>query len=235
MRIGWILLVGGLVWTQTEVLDSLTRLPELDEHFNIVVGRTFPVVTVLTDTFPLSPLLSGSARVGFSWRRGLEWKRDSKWQLVLSPLLLLEKATFRATGASVVPGVELVQQEKYFWFKYRSGALMLAGGIRFQRWKHPAASPRWWVEMGCWGAYRFGRSMKYVAEREGRVERVRIEGNPHLAPAQGGGYIRIGRQWAFVEAYYHLLPYFRPGTYGDAPARRYPAMPKWEVGIGVAI
>jgi hypothetical protein len=32
------------------------------------------------------------------------------------------------------------------------------------------------------GGYRVGRSMKYVAEREGRMEKVRIEGNPHLAP-----------------------------------------------------
>jgi hypothetical protein len=235
MRGGWMLLVGGLAWTQIEAPDSLARLFERDMNFDIVVGRTFPVVTVLTDTFPLSPLLSGSARVGLSWRWGVGGERAKKWLLVLSPLLLLEKVTFRATGASVVPGVELVQQEKYFWFKYRSGALMLAGGIRFQRWEPQALFPRWWVEMGCWGAYRFGRSMKYVAEREGRMERVRIEGNPHLAPAQGGGYIRIGRQWAFVEAYYHLLSYFRAGTYGEAPARSYPAMPKWEVGIGVAL
>lgn len=102
------LLVGGLAWTQIEAPDSLARLFERDMNFDIVVGRTFPVVMVLTDTFPLSPLLSGSARVGLSWRWGVGGERDKKWLLVLSPLLLLEKVTFRATGASVVPGVELV-------------------------------------------------------------------------------------------------------------------------------
>jgi len=112
---------------------------------------------------------------------------------------------------------------------------MLMGGIRFQKWEERALFPKWWMEAGLWGSYRVGRSIKYVAEREGRVEKVRIEGNPHLAPMRGGLYARVGRQWAFVEAYYHLLPYFRSGTYGEAPPRAYPATPKWEVGLGVAL
>jgi len=235
MRRAWLLLLGGLVGAQVEMPDSLARLFERDINFDIVVGRSFPVVTGLTDTFPVVPLLSGSTRVGISWRWGMGRKAGGRWLLTFSPLFLFEKITFRATSASVVPGVELVPEGQYFWLKYRSGAVMLMGGIRFQKWEERALFPKWWMEAGLWGSYRVGRSIKYVAEREGRVEKVRIEGNPHLAPMRGGLYARVGRQWAFVEAYYHLLPYFRSGTYGEAPPRAYPATPKWEVGLGVAL
>ncbi len=235
MRRGWIVLSGSVIWAQIEAPDSLARLFDRDVNFDIVVGRSFPVVPVQTDTFPLSPLLSGSARVGLAWRWSVDGKPARQWTLTLSTLFLFEKATFRATSASVVPGIELIPQEQYWWFKYRNGAVMLASGLRYQKWDAQALFPKWWVEAGFWGAYRIGRSMKYVAERDGRIQKVRIEGNPHLAPAQGGGYARIGRQWLFVEVYYHMLPYFRSGTYGERPVRSYPAMPRWEIGIGVAL
>ncbi len=229
------LLIGGLTWAQIEAPDSLARLFERDANFDIVIGRSFPVLTIQTDTFPLSPLLSGSARVGMAWRWGVGGKASKRWLITLSPLFLFEKATFRAASASVVPGVEVVSQVEYLWFKYRSGAMMLVAGLRFQKWDPQALFPRWWIEAGFWGAYRVGRSIKYIALQDNRVHKVRIEGNPHLAPAQGGAYTRIGRQWVFVETYYHLLPYFRPGTYGEAPGRKYPHMPRWEIGIGIAL
>jgi len=108
MRRAWLLLLGGLVGAQVEMPDSLARLFERDINFDIVVGRSFPVVTGLTDTFPVVPLLSGSSRVGISWRWGMGRKAGGRWLLTFSPLFLFEKITFRATGASVVPGVELV-------------------------------------------------------------------------------------------------------------------------------
>ncbi len=235
MRPGWIPLFASVVWAQIETPDTLARLFERDVNFDIVVGRSFPVVPVQTDTFPLSPLLSGSARVGLAWRWSVDGKAARRWILTLSSLFLFEKVTFRATSASVVPGIELVSQEEYLWLKYRSGAIMLTEGLRFQKWEPQALFPKWWGEVGVWGAYRIGRSMKYIARQDGRIQKVRIEGNPHLAPAQGGLYARVGRQWIFLEAYHHLLSYFRSGTYGEMPARAYPAMPRWEIGIGVAL
>lgn len=71
MRRSWLLLLGGMVGAQVEMPDSLARLFDRDVNFDIVVGRSFPVVTGLTDTFPVVPLLSGSARVGISWRWGV--------------------------------------------------------------------------------------------------------------------------------------------------------------------
>jgi len=231
----WLLL--GLIkgWAQVEMADSLRAVLERDVRFDILVSRSFPVLLSSTDTFPLSPLLSGSARIGLSWRWGLGKQTSRRWFLTLAPLFLFEKATFRATSASVVPGLEVVSDAKYLWFKYRSGALMLQSGFRLQPADKQSLFPRWWIEAGLWAAYRIGRSLKYIVDREGRVERARVEGNPHLASSRGGFYARVGRQWLFLEGYYHLLAYFREGTYGEAPARRYPMMPRWEVGVGIAL
>ncbi len=230
MRYG---LLVGLLWAQVPA-DSLRRLFEKDLAFDLVLERTFPVMRVLTDTFPLEPFLSGGVRVGGIWRWRFFEHKDQAMHGTTGFLWYFDKVTLRAASASVAPEVERAG-ETYRWLKYRAGGPMLSLGIRWHKKTADDLFPRAWIDVGVWAAYWVGRSTKIIAIQEGRLAKIRLEGNPHLLPQQGGAYVRLGYQWLYLEAYYRLTRYFQRGTYGTAPSRSYPYRSRWEVGIGIAI
>lgn len=228
-RLLWVVSWAGLP-AQPVFSDSLRQLFQRDFTFDIVIGRTFPVLTTLTDTFPLVPLLSGHIRLGVSWhfrlRRG--------WQVALQPGYVWGRQLLRATTASVAPYAELMPQG-YRVLKYRFGAVYLQTALRWERLYAGELFPRFWVEGGGWLQRQVGSSLKYVAVREGRTERVRWEGVSLFHPWQGGAYLAFGRQWIGATVYYHLLPVFRRGMYEGTVSHPYPSYPRWEVGFLVAL
>lgn len=217
-------LLTALLWAQTTLPDSLQALFEKDFQFDIVVARTFAVQLVSTDTFPLSPFLSGHVRVGIAWH----WYLRGKWAVSVQPGFSWYRQVFRATSASKVPQAELMP-EGYRWLKYRLGAVSLQAALRFSDRRSGQLFPRYWVEVGGWLQRRVGSSLKYVAARGEILERTRWEWSTPLSPWQGGPYLALGRQWLGLSLYYHGLPLYRAGT---AVA---PAAPRWEVGFLVAI
>ncbi|MCX7605675.1 MAG: hypothetical protein N2170_00210 [Bacteroidia bacterium] len=184
---------------------------------------------VLTDTFPLVPLLSGHVRLGVSWY----WRFRRGIGITLQPGLSWYRQVMRATNASTVPYVERVP-EGYRWLKYRLGAVSLQGGVRWQQERPGELFPRYWIEAGGWIQRRLGSSLKYVAVREGRTEKVRWEGLSLFSPWQGGVYVGVGRQWIGASVYYHLLSLVPKEIY-EPTGRLYPRPPSWEVGFLLAL
>lgn len=228
MRYLWVCV--PLVWAQPVLPDSLRELFEKDFAFDLVITRSFPVVPTLTDTYPLSPFLSGHWRVGLAWHirvyqsLGMSVQGGYAWY----------RHVLRATSASKAPYVESLP-EGYRWLKYRQGAFFLQSGLHWRREKPGELFPRYWIELGGWLQRRVGRSLKYVAVREGRTEKVRWEGVSPFTPWQGGAYLQIGRQWFGVSAYYHLLSIFPRHLSPTEPVRSYPAFSSWEVGILISL
>lgn len=218
-----------IVWAQPVLPDSLRELFEKDFAFDLVVTRSFPVVPALTDTYPVAPFLSGHWRAGLAWHArlyrslGITIQGGYAWY----------RHVLRATSASEAPYAETLP-EGYRWLKYRQGSLFLQGGLHWRRERQGELFPRYWIELGGWIQRQVGSSLKYVAVREGRTEKVRWEGIPVFAPWHGGAYLQIGRQWIGVNGYYHLLPIF-PRRPPPSEPRAYPAFSRWEVGILVSL
>ena len=214
----------ALLWAQSPLPDSLHALFEKDFQFDVVVARTFALQSTSTDTFPLSPFLSGHMRVGIAWH----WYLRGKWAISVQPGFAWYRQVFRATSASKVPQAELMP-EGYRWLKYRLGAVSLQTGLRFSDRRAGQLFPRYWVEVGGWVQRRMGSSLKYVALRGETLERTRWEGSTPLSLWQGGPYFALGRQWLGLHACYHGLPLYVPGTAVASAA------PRWEVGFLVAL
>lgn len=217
-------LFGALLWAQGSLPDSLQALFEKDFQFDLIVLRSFVVQPTSTDTFPLSPFLSGHVRIGVAWH----WYLRGKWAIAVQPGFAWYRQVFRATSASKVPQAE-VMPEGYRWLKYRLGAVSLQAGLRFSDRRAGQLFPRYWVEVGGWLQRRIGSSLKYVAYRGQTLERTRWEGNTPLSVWQGGPYLALGRQWLGLTLYYHGLPLYAPGT------SIAPAAPRWEAGFLVAL
>jgi len=229
VRGAWGLGLVACAIAQPTLSDSLQRLFERDFAFDVVVVRTFPVQTVLTDTFPLVSLLSGPVRVGLAWH----FRQGKGWAFTLQAGGVWGRYVLRATRASVVPYAEKMP-ENYRWLKYRWGGLYLQGALRWERLQKGDLFPRFWIEAGGWLQRQIGSSLKYVAQREGYTERVRWEGIQVFLPWQGGVYAMVGRQWIGASVYYHLAPVFRRGIYAGS-GHPYPTAPPWEVGFVLAL
>lgn len=214
---------------QPALSDSLQRLFERDFAFDVVVVRTFPVQTVLTDTFPLVSLLSGPVRVGLAWHL----RQGKGWAFTLQAGGVWCRYVLRATSASVAPYAEKMP-DGYRWLKYRWGGLYLQGALRWERLQKGDLFPRFWAEGGGWLQRHVGSSLKYVANREGYTERVRWDGVRVFSPWQAGVYATVGRQWIGASVYYHLLPVFPRGIYPGS-GHPYPRAPRWEVGFVFAL
>lgn len=220
----------GAIGCSQGVSDSLQRLFAKDHAFDIVVLRSFPLQTRVSDTFPVVPLLSGHVRVGIAgqWRvwRDLGVGVQAGWAWY--------RQVLRATSASVAPYADSLPSG-YRWLKYRFGAVYGQGGFRWEKRRKDDIFPQYWIEIGGWAQRHIASSLKYVANRNGRVERVRWDGVSVFSPWQGGLYASFGRQWIGLCVYYHLLSLYRRGTYGEAPPRPYPPTPHWEIGFLVAL
>lgn len=127
----------ALLWAQSTLPDSLQALFEKDFQFDVVLARTFPVQPTSTDTFPLSPFLSGHVRVGIAWH----WYLRGKWAISVQPGFAWYRQAFRATSASKAPpsrahagGLPLAQ------ISFRCG--LVADRSAFQRPKGRSAFPQ---------------------------------------------------------------------------------------------
>lgn len=214
---------------QVPLSDSLQRLFERDFAFDVVVVRTFPVQTVLTDTFPLVSLLSGPVRAGLAWY----FRQRKGWAFTVQTGVVVGRYVLRATSASTAPYAEKMP-EGYRWLKYRWGGLYVQGALRWAHHQQGDLLPRFWIEGGGWLQRLIGSSLKYVANREGYTERVRWDRVEVFSPWQGGVYAMIGRQWVGASVYLHLLPVFRRGIYAGS-GHFYPRAPRWEVGFVLAL
>lgn len=228
MRRLWLLLFPA--YAQVSPPDSLRELFEKDFLFDIVFERSFPVVPTLTDTYPVTPFLSGHWRVGVVWH----WRLYHNFHLAFQPGISWYKHTLRATSASTAPYAEDLP-DGYRWLKYRAGYAFFRAGLYWRKQYEKDIFPRYWVEVGGWFQRRIGGSIKYIAERDGFIERVRWERLQSFAPWQGGGYVMLGRQWLGISAYYHLLPIFPTQRAGRQHLRPFPAFSRWEVGFLFAI
>ncbi|MCX8112553.1 MAG: hypothetical protein N3E49_05075 [Bacteroidia bacterium] len=229
MKYAWIAFASFL-WAQPTVPDSLRELFEKDFAFDLVIGRSFPLVPTLTDTYPIVPLLSGHWRIGIAWHLrfyrllGLTVQSGYAWY----------KHVLRATTASTAPYVDLLP-DGYRWLRYRQGAIFLQGGLHWRQERQGEFFPRYWIEIGGWLQRQVGTSLKYVAVRGERTERVRWEGLRLFSPWQGGLYFMIGRQLLGLSAYYHLFPLFPKEQVGTIAPRRFPGFSRWEVGFLVSL
>ncbi|GIV23938.1 MAG: hypothetical protein N3A68_05330 [Bacteroidia bacterium] len=221
--------IGAIGWTQG-VSDSLQRLFAKDHAFDIVVLRSFPLQTAISDTFPVVPLLSGHVRMGAAW----QWHVWRSVGVGVQAGWAWGREVLRATSASTAPYADSMPAG-YRWLRYRFGAVYVQGSFRWERRRSDDIFPQYWIEIGGWAQRHIASSLKYVAHRHGRVERVRWDGVSVFSPWQGGLYASFGRQWIGLCAYYHLLPLYRRGTYGEAPPRSYPSAPRWEIGFLLAL
>lgn len=230
MRYFWVGLSLLLLHAQPTLPDSLRELFEKDFAFDIVVWRSFPVEPVLTDTYPISPFLSGHWRLGIAWHArlyrvlGITVQGGYAWY----------RHVLRATTASTAPYANLMP-EGYRWLKLRQGSVFLQGGFHWRKEVQREVFPRFWLEVGGWVQRRIGSSLKYTAVREGRTERVRWDLPQIFAPWQGGVYLQVGRKWIGASALYHLLPIFPSGKLPSDPNRAYPSFSRWEVGFLVSL
>ncbi|MEN2993487.1 MAG: hypothetical protein ABDH91_08045 [Bacteroidia bacterium] len=221
------LLWVGLAYGQIGESDSLRRLFEKDFSFDIVFNRTFPIITVVSDTHPISAILSGHFRLGLRWH----WRLWRGWHFTVQPGFTWSRQVFRATSASRVPYADLMP-EGYRWLRYRMGAVSLQAGIHWRRKVPTDLLPRFWIEVGGWLQRVIGSSLKYVAERNGITEKNRWEGLTLFTPWQAGVYASAGRRWFGITAYYYLLPLFPTEPVGD---RYFPRTPAWEVGFCLSL
>lgn len=230
MRYCWLFLVAACIYGQPALPDSLKELFEKDFAFDIVVVRSFPIEPTLTDTYPLSPFLSGHWRIGVAWHArlykalGLTVQGGYSWY----------RHVLRATTASVAPYANLMP-DGYRWLKLRQGGIYLQSGLHWRKERQGDLFPRFWIEAGGWAQRQVGSSLKYVALREGRTEKVRWDIPRIFAPWQAGAYLQVGRQWLGASVFYHLLPIFPTGRHPSDPSRGYPAFSRWEVGFLISI
>lgn len=216
----------GILWAQPSLPDSVRQLFEKDFAFDLVIGRTFPVIPTLSDTYPIVPLLSGHFRMGIAWHVNLYRALGVSVQGGYA----FYRHVLRATTASSAPYADLMP-EGYRWLKYRQGAVFLQTGIHWRRELQGEFFPRYWAELGGWIQREVGKSLKYVAVREGRSEKVRWDDVSPFLPWQGGLYLQVGRQLLGLSVYYHFLPIFPKGLTNTTPPRPYPQFRRWEVGF----
>lgn len=221
-----LLLCPLLIGAQSLPPDSLQALFEKDFTFDIVAHRSFPYVGMPTDTYPVVPFLSGHVRLGLSWY----WRIYRSIRLVAQPGFAWYRQAFEATSASDIPYADQMPQG-YRSLKYRMGALYLQAAIRWQKERKSSPFPKYWVEVGGWLQRRLGQSLKYIAVREGRVEKVRWEGVSLFSPWQGGAYLVLGWQWLGANLYYHMLP-LHPSPQGGPP---FPKPPRIELGFTLSL
>ncbi|MCS6896045.1 MAG: hypothetical protein NZZ60_07885 [Bacteroidia bacterium] len=213
---------------QPALPDSLRQLFEKDFTFDVIISRSFPFVPTLSDTYPISPFLSGHWRLGVAWHARLYKSTGLTFQVGYASY----RHVLRATSASIAPYADQMP-EGYRWLKYRQGNMYAQMGLHWRTLRQGEFFPRYWVELGTWGQRQIGSSIKYIAVREGRTEKVRWEGYEVFAPWQAGLYLQIGRQWLAINALYHLLPIFLRRN--DGADTRTPVFSRWEVGFLVAL
>ncbi|MEN3041076.1 MAG: hypothetical protein ABDH66_06025 [Bacteroidia bacterium] len=201
---------------------------EKDFTFDLIISRSFPFIPTLSDTYPISPFLSGHWRFGVAWHTRLY----KKVGLSLQTGYASYRHVLRATSASNAPYAEKMP-EGYRWLKYRQGNIFLQGGLHWRTFLQGEFFPRYWIEIGGWVQRQIGSSIKYIAVREGRTEKVRWEGYNVFFPWQAGLYLQIGRQWLGVNAFYHLLPIF--AQRGVESNSKQPSFSRWEVGFLVSL
>lgn len=228
----WILLLG-IAWTQLDSIysDTLPELAPIEQKFDLVFYKTFPIQASLSDTFPLQSGFSGSNVLALA----VYFKVNRQFDLVLRPGVNFHKYHFAARGASILPGTEKLPPT-YTYQKWRAFYGQLQGGLRWIVKPSPNRRALVWVSAGASALLLFASSLKYRYQNEGFIYKVRTHKIPNLNAFRWGLYSEIMYKWIGFIFIYYGSPYWRSGTYIENNVERnFPASPKWEVGIVIAI
>ncbi|MGQ9863244.1 MAG: hypothetical protein ACUVRD_02000 [Bacteroidia bacterium] len=222
-----------LAWTQLDSLptDTLPELLPIEQKFDVVLYKTFPVQTVLSDTFPLQSGFSGANVLALA----VYFKLNRRLDVVLRPGVNFHKYHFAAKGASILPGTEKLPPT-YTYQKWRTFYGQLQGGLRWSVKTSSHRRPLIWISAGATAQLLFASSLKYRYENEGFVYKVRTQKIPDLNNFRWGLYGEIMYKWIGLIFTYHGTPYWRSGTYTENNVvRSFPTSPQWEVGIVLAL